>query len=88
MPHTVKVERRNNELVIHEALLNGPDARLPNGVLLHSEGWVNIGHGLKMFLVIGSENMSYRQGRNREEKRGLFQRLFAKKQQPLLEAHR
>ncbi len=86
MPHTVKVERRNNELVIHVALLNGPDARLPNGVLLHSEGWVNIGHGLKMFLVIGSENMSYRASKVLEEKKGLFQRLFNKKQQPLLEA--
>src|SRR2546422_123536 len=59
MPHTVKVERHQNELVVHVALLHGPDARLPGGVLLHTEGWVDIGYGLKMFLVIGSGNISY-----------------------------
>jgi hypothetical protein len=85
MPHTVKVERRENELVVHVALLHGPDARLPGGVLLHTEGWVDIGYGLKMFLVIGSGNISYHPTQI-QEKRGLFQRLFAKKEQPLLEA--
>ncbi len=85
MPHTLRVERRNNELVVHVALLHGPDARLPGGVLLHSEGWVDIGHGLKMFLVIASVNTSYRL-KNIEEKKGLLQRLFARKRQPLLEA--
>ena len=57
MPHTVKVERHQNELIVHVALLHGPDARLPGGVLLHTEGWVDIGYGLKMFLVIGSGNI-------------------------------
>ncbi len=86
MPHTLRVERRNNELVVHVALLHGPDAKLPGGVLLHSEGWVDIGYGLKMFLVIGSGNISYHPGKQIEEKKGLLQRLFARKQQPLLEA--
>ena len=86
MPHTVKVERHQNELVVHVALLHGPDARLPGGVLLHTEGWVDIGYGLKMFLVIGSGNISYHP-KEIEEKKGLLQRLFARKpQQPLLEA--
>jgi len=85
MPHTVKVERHQNELVVHVALLHGPDARLPGGVLLHTEGWVDIGYGLKMFLVIGSGNISYHP-KEIEEKKGLLQRLFPKKQQPLLEA--
>jgi hypothetical protein len=86
MPHTVKVERHQNELVVHVALLHGPDARLPGGVLLHTEGWVDIGYGLKMFLVIGSGNISYHP-KEIEAKKGLLQRLFARKpQQPLLES--
>ena len=48
VPHTIKVERRGNELVVHLALLEGPHATLPGGILLHSEGWVDIGYGLKM----------------------------------------
>src|SRR6266516_6050049 len=78
MPHTVKVERHQNELVVHVALLHGPDARLPGGVLLHTEGWVDIGYGLKMFLVIGSGNISYHP-KEIEEKKGLLQRLFARR---------
>jgi hypothetical protein len=86
MPHTIKIERRGNELVVHLALLNGPQPRLPHGVLLHSEGWVDIGYGLRMFLVIGSANTTFVPPRL-EEKRGLLQRLFARKpEQPLLEA--
>jgi len=86
MPHTVKVERHQNELVVHVALLHGPDAKLPGGVLLHTEGWVDIGYGLKMFLVIGSGNISHHP-KEIEEKKGLLQRLFARKpQQPLLES--
>jgi len=84
MPHTVKVERHQNELVVHVALLHGPDAKLPGGVLLHTEGWVDIGYGLKMFLVIGSGNITYHP-QQIEEKKGLFQRLFGRKQPPLLE---
>jgi hypothetical protein len=85
MPHTVKVERHENELVVHVALLHGPDAKLPGGVLLHTEGWVDIGYGLKMYLVIGSGNITYHP-KEIDEKKGLLQRLFARKpQQPLLE---
>jgi len=86
MPHTIKIERRENELVVHLALLDGPRARLPHGVLLHSEGWIDIGYGLKMFLVIGSANTTYSPSKL-EEKRGFLNRLFARRpQQPLLEA--
>jgi hypothetical protein len=86
MPHTVRVERHQNELVVHVALLHGPDAKLPGGVLLHTEGWVDIGYGLKMYLVIGSGNITYHP-KEIEEKKGVLQRLFPKKQQqPLLEA--
>jgi len=85
MPHTIKIERQENELVVHLALLDGPRARLPHGVLLHSEGWVDIGYGLKMFLVIGSSNTTYRP-LALEEKRGWRDRLLGRKQQPLLEA--
>jgi len=38
-----------------------------------------------MFLVIGSGNISYRP-KQIEQKKGLLQRLFPKKQQPLLES--
>ncbi len=85
MPHTIKIERRENELVVHLALLDGPRARLPHGVLLHSEGWIDIGYGLKMFLVVGSANTTYRPP-SLEEKRGWRERLLGRKQQPLLEA--
>jgi hypothetical protein len=86
MPHTIKIERRENELVVHLALLDGPRAKLPQGVLLHSEGWVDIGYGLKMFLVIGSSNTTYRPPLL-EQERGFISRLLGKKpEQPLLEA--
>jgi hypothetical protein len=86
MPHTIKIERRENELIVHLALLDGPRAKLPQGVLLHSEGWVDIGYGLRMFLVVGSANTTF-QPPKLEEKRGFFGRLLGKKpEQPLLEA--
>src|SRR5437660_11320690 len=86
MPHTVKVERHQNELVVHVALLHGRDARLAGGVFLDTEGWVDIGYGLKMFLVIGCGNISYHP-KEIEEKKHSLQSLFARKpQQPLLEA--
>ena len=85
MPHIIRVERHQNELVVHVALLHGPDAKLPGGVLLHTEGWVDIGYGLKMYLVIGSGNISYHP-MEMDEKKSLRQRLFARKpSQPLLE---
>ena len=86
MPHTIKIERRENELIVHLALLDGPSPRLPHGVLLHSEGWVDIGYGLKMFLVIGSANTTYVPPRL-EQKRTFLDRILGKKtEQPLLEA--
>jgi hypothetical protein len=86
MPHTIKIERRENELVVHLALLDGPRAKLPRGVLLHSEGWVDIGYGLKMFLVIGSANTTYNPPKL-DEKKGLFSRLLSRRsEQPMLEA--
>ena len=86
MPHTIKIERRENELVVHLALLDGPHAKLPQGVLLHSEGWIDIGYGLRMFLVVGSASTTYRPPKL-DEKRGFLSRLFLKKpEQPLLEA--
>ena len=86
MPHTIKIERKENELVVHLALLDGPHAKLPHGVLLHSEGWVDIGYGLRMFLVIGSANTTFVPPKL-EEKRSLRERLFGKtSEQPLLEA--
>ncbi len=86
VPHTIKVERRGNELVVHLALLEGPHATLPGGILLHSEGWVEIGYGLKMYLVIATVNTALRPVKMVTERRGVFKRLFGKKEQPLLEA--
>ncbi|OLD02158.1 hypothetical protein AUG19_06700 [archaeon 13_1_20CM_2_54_9] len=86
MPHTVKVERRGNELIVHLALLEGPHPKLPGGVLLHSEGWVDIGYGLKMFLVVATVNTTIRSFKTiTEEKRSFAQRLFGRKSPPLLE---
>ena len=86
MPHTIKIERRENELIVHLALLDGPRPRLPHGVLLHSEGWIDIGYGLRMFLVIGSANTTYAPPKL-EQKRSFLDRLLARKQeQRLLEA--
>ena len=87
VPHTIKVERRGNELVVHLALLEGPQATLPGGVLLHSEGWVNIGYGLKMYLVIATVNTYLRPVKMiAERNKGILKRLFRRKEQPLLEA--
>jgi len=87
VPHTIKVERRGNELVVHLALLEGPHATLPGGILLHSEGWVDIGYGLKMYLVIATVNTQIRSLKMIPEgKPGILRRLFGKKEQPMLEA--
>ena len=87
VPHTIKVERRGNELVVHLALLEGPHATLPGGILLHSEGWVDIGYGLKMYLVIATVNTQIRPLKMiREGKPGILRRLLGKKEQPMLEA--
>ncbi len=87
VPHTIKVERRGNELVVHLALLEGPHATLPGGILLHSEGWVDIGYGLKMYLVIATVNTMLRPVKMvAEGNRGILKRLFGRKDQPMLEA--
>jgi hypothetical protein len=87
VPHTIKVERHGNELVVHLALLEGPHATLPGGLLLHSEGWVEIGYGLKMYLVIATVNTYLRPVKMvTEGNRGILKRLFGRKEQPLLEA--
>ena len=87
VPHTIKVERRANELVVHLALLEGPHATLPGGILLHSEGWVDIGYRLKMYLVIATVNTQLRPVKMIQEgKPGLLKRLLGKKEQPMLEA--
>ena len=87
VPHTNKVERRGNELVVHLALLEGPHATLPGGILLHSEGWVDIGYGLKMYLVIATVNTQIRPLKMiREGKPGILRRLLGKKEQPMLES--
>src|SRR5215471_20123239 len=83
VPHTIKIERRGNELVVHLALLEGPHATLPGGILLHSEGWVDIGYGLKMYLVIATVNTILRPAKMvTEANRGLLKRLFGRKEQP------
>ncbi len=85
MPHTIKVERRNNELIVHLALLEGPHATLPGGVLLHSEGWVDIGYGLKMYLVIATVNTQIRPAKMiAQGKPGILKRLLGRKEQPML----
>ena len=87
VPHTIKVERRGNELVVHLALLEGPHATLPGGILLHSEGWVDIGYGLKMYLVIATVNTQIRPLKMiREGKPGILRRLLGKREQPMLES--
>jgi len=87
VPHTIKVERRGNELVVHLALLEGPHATLPGGILLHSEGWVDIGYGLKMYLVIATVNTQIRPLKMIPEgKSGILRRLLGKKEQPMLES--
>ena len=85
MPHTIKIERKGNELVVHLALIDSPRPTFPDGVLLHTEGWVDIGYGMKMFLVIGAANRTYHNDPLLlHEKRGRFSWLRPKKTQPLL----
>ena len=87
VPHTIKIERRGNELVVHLALLEGPHATLPGGILLHSEGWVDIGYGLKMYLVIATVNTHLRPSKMIPGGRpGILKRLLGRKDQPMLEA--
>jgi hypothetical protein len=84
IPHTIKVERVKNELVIHIALTERPSWG-KTGVILASEGWQDIGYGLKMQLTIASTNVAIRKERIRLiQKPGIINRLRGKKI-PMLE---
>jgi hypothetical protein len=84
IPHTIKVQRLKNELVIHIALTEraGWDK---TGVILASEGWQDIGFGLKMQLTIASTNIVLGKERIKlVQKPGIINRLRGKKI-PMLE---
>jgi hypothetical protein len=84
IPHTIKVERVKNELVIHIALTERPSWD-KTGVVLASEGWQNIGYGLKMQLTIASTNVILGKERIKlVQKPGIMNRLRGKKI-PMLE---
>ncbi len=79
MPHTIKVQRIKNELVIHIALTERPDWS-HTGVILASEGWQDIGYGLKMQLTIASTNIVLGKERIRlVQKPGIINRIRGKK---------
>jgi hypothetical protein len=84
IPHTIKVQRTKNELVIHIALTERSNWD-KTGVILASEGWQDIGFGLRMQLTIASTNIVL--GRERiklVQKPGIMNRLRGKKI-PMLE---
>jgi hypothetical protein len=84
IPHTVKVERRKNELIVHIALTERASWD-HTGVILASEGWQDIGFGLKMQLTIASTNIVLQKERIKlVQAPGLFNRLRGKKI-PMLE---
>jgi hypothetical protein len=84
IPHTVKVERKGNELIVHIALTERPSWDR-TGVILASEGWQEIGYGLKMQLTIASTNVILQKERIKlVQKPGILNRLRRKKI-PMLE---
>jgi hypothetical protein len=84
IPHTIKVQRTKNELVIHIALTERADWD-KTGVILASEGWQDIGFGLKMQLTIASTNIVFGKERIKlVQKPGIMNRLRGKKM-PMLE---
>ena len=84
IPHTIRVERKGNELIVHIALTERPDWDR-TGVILASEGWQNIGYGLKMQLTIASTNIALPKERIKlVQKPGVLNRLRGKKM-PMLE---
>jgi len=84
LPHTIKVERRGNELIVHIALTERPSWDR-TGVILASEGWQDIGYGLKMQLTIASTNVVLQKERIKLiQKPGILNRLRGKKT-PVLE---
>ncbi len=84
IPHTIKVERKGNELIVHIALTERPSWDR-TGVILASEGWQDIGYGLKMQLTIASTNVILQKERIKLiQKPGILNRLRGKKI-PMLE---
>ena len=84
IPHTIKVERKGNELIVHIALTERPSWDR-TGVILASEGWQDIGYGLKMQLTIASTNIILQNERIKLiQKPGILNRLRGKKI-PMLE---
>ena len=84
IPHTIKVERKGNELIVHIALTERPSWDR-TGVILASEGWQDIGYGLKMQLTIASTNVILQSERIKLiQKPGILNRLRGKKI-PMLE---
>jgi hypothetical protein len=84
IPHTIKVERKGNELIVHIALTERPSWGR-TGVILASEGWQDIGYGLKMQLTIASTNVILQNERIKLiQKPGVLNRLRGKKI-PMLE---
>ena len=90
IPHTIKVERKGNELVVHLVLLGEPHPHWPTGIILSSEGWVDIGYGLHLFLAVAHgipQHVVHPKLEFIEQKKGLRERLSGKQpQQKLLEA--
>ena len=84
IPHTIKVERKGNELIVHIALTERKSWDR-SGVILASEGWQDIGYGLKMQLTIASTNIVLHNERIKLlQKPGILNRLRGKKI-PMLE---
>ncbi len=84
IPHTIKVERKGNELIVHIALTERRSWDR-TGVILASEGWQDIGYGLKMQLTIASTNIILQNERIKLiQKPGILNRLRGKKI-PMLE---
>src|SRR2546427_11451703 len=84
IPHTIKVERKGNELIVHIACTESPSWDR-TGVILASEGWQDIGYGLKMQLTIASTNIILQNERIKLiQKPGILDRLRGKKI-PMLE---
>src|SRR6266566_7556693 len=84
IPHTIKVERKGNELIVHIALTERKSWD-HTGVILASEGWQDIGYGLKMQLTIASTNVILPKERIKLiQKPGILNRLRGKKM-PMLE---
>ena len=79
IPHTIKVERKGNELIVHIALTERKSWD-HTGVILASEGWQDIGYGLKMQLTIASTNIILQKERIKLiQKPGILNRLRGKK---------